>query len=230
MTTTHRSPGTRCAPPPAALTGTASGLSPPSTTAPYLPVSSSRGLIHANYPLPPPLLMRRHVCALARFRTQGSLSLPRRDGRDEEPRLHRTQPSRSHQQLRVGRLPDLSPAHPHQVLSFPQTPIFPGFSFVLRVNNLVFVVGSPQHQGRLSLDLSQQKRANDYSESTSSRSSRASHGTNSLPSSARLGQSDTHARTQHARTHARTETAVASVPGYPDTASQACRLFACRFF
>uniref|UniRef100_A0A3Q1HE28 Discs, large homolog 5a (Drosophila) n=1 Tax=Anabas testudineus TaxID=64144 RepID=A0A3Q1HE28_ANATE len=49
---------------------------------------------------------------------------------------------------------------------------------------------SPQHQGRLSLDLSQQKRTNDYSESTSSRSSRASHGTNSLPSSARLGSAN----------------------------------------
>uniref|UniRef100_A0A8C7ZLG7 Discs, large homolog 5a (Drosophila) n=1 Tax=Oryzias sinensis TaxID=183150 RepID=A0A8C7ZLG7_9TELE len=48
---------------------------------------------------------------------------------------------------------------------------------------------SPQHQGRLSLDLSQQKRAGDFSESSSSRSSRASHGTNSLPSSARLGSS-----------------------------------------
>uniref|UniRef100_A0A3Q1EFN4 Discs, large homolog 5a (Drosophila) n=1 Tax=Acanthochromis polyacanthus TaxID=80966 RepID=A0A3Q1EFN4_9TELE len=48
----------------------------------------------------------------------------------------------------------------------------------------------PQHQGRLSLDLSQQKRTGDYSESSSSRSSRASHGTNSLPSSARLGSSN----------------------------------------
>ncbi|XP_053535650.1 disks large homolog 5a isoform X4 [Ictalurus punctatus] len=45
---------------------------------------------------------------------------------------------------------------------------------------------SPQHQGRLSLDLSQ-KRSAEYSES--SRSSRTSHGTNSLPSSARLGSS-----------------------------------------
>lgn len=54
---------------------------------------------------------------------------------------------------------------------------------------------SPQHQGRLSLDLSQQKQSNDYSESSSSRSSRASHGTNSLSSSARLGQSLTHAHT-----------------------------------
>uniref|UniRef100_A0A3Q2YKW1 Discs, large homolog 5a (Drosophila) n=1 Tax=Hippocampus comes TaxID=109280 RepID=A0A3Q2YKW1_HIPCM len=48
----------------------------------------------------------------------------------------------------------------------------------------------PQHQGRLSLDLSQQKRGGDYPESSSSRSSRASHGTHSLPSSARLGSSN----------------------------------------
>uniref|UniRef100_A0A8C8M818 Discs, large homolog 5a (Drosophila) n=1 Tax=Oncorhynchus tshawytscha TaxID=74940 RepID=A0A8C8M818_ONCTS len=47
---------------------------------------------------------------------------------------------------------------------------------------------SPQHQGRLSLDLSQKRPAADYSES-SSRSSRTSHGTNSLPSSARLDSS-----------------------------------------
>ncbi|KTG34477.1 hypothetical protein cypCar_00007641 [Cyprinus carpio] len=46
---------------------------------------------------------------------------------------------------------------------------------------------SPQHQGHLSLDLSQ-KRPTDYSDS--SQSSRASHGTNSLPSSARLGSSN----------------------------------------
>ncbi|XP_032408812.1 disks large homolog 5a isoform X2 [Xiphophorus hellerii] len=38
---------------------------------------------------------------------------------------------------------------------------------------------SPQHQGRLSLDLSQQKRTSDYSETSSSRSSRASHGSSS---------------------------------------------------
>lgn len=138
-----------------------------------------------------------------RFRTQGSLSLPRCDGRDEESRVHRTQSSRPYQQLPVCRLPDLSPAHPHQVLLFPhflKTYLF-RFSFFLRLSNIVFVVGSPQHQGRLSLDLSQQKRTNDYSESASSRSSRASHGTNSLPSSARLGQSDTHACMQHTHTH-----------------------------
>ncbi|XP_076142316.1 disks large homolog 5a isoform X2 [Alosa pseudoharengus] len=47
---------------------------------------------------------------------------------------------------------------------------------------------SPQHQGRLSLDLSQkQSHATDLSES-SSRSSRSSHTTNSLPSAARLSQ------------------------------------------
>uniref|UniRef100_A0A8C5CX17 Discs, large homolog 5a (Drosophila) n=1 Tax=Gadus morhua TaxID=8049 RepID=A0A8C5CX17_GADMO len=52
------------------------------------------------------------------------------------------------------------------------------------------VAPSPQHQGRLSLDLSQQKRGGDYVETSSAtRAGRASHGTNSLPSSARLGQS-----------------------------------------
>uniref|UniRef100_A0A665WTZ1 Disks large homolog 5-like n=1 Tax=Echeneis naucrates TaxID=173247 RepID=A0A665WTZ1_ECHNA len=74
-----------------------------------------------------------------------------------------------------------------------------------------FCLQSPQHQGRLSLDLSQQKRTNDYSESSSSRSSRASHGTNSLPSSARLGQSDTHAR---AHTH-KYRIKIPSTPRYP---------------
>uniref|UniRef100_A0A3P9DSC5 Discs, large homolog 5a (Drosophila) n=1 Tax=Maylandia zebra TaxID=106582 RepID=A0A3P9DSC5_9CICH len=67
---------------------------------------------------------------------------------------------------------------------------------------------SPQHQGRLSLDLSQQKRSNDFSESSSSRSSRASHGTNSLPSSARLGSSNNvHYRTERIK--------IPSTPRYP---------------
>uniref|UniRef100_A0A8C5H8N0 Discs, large homolog 5a (Drosophila) n=1 Tax=Gouania willdenowi TaxID=441366 RepID=A0A8C5H8N0_GOUWI len=48
----------------------------------------------------------------------------------------------------------------------------------------------PQHQGRLSLDLSQQKRTSDFSESSSSRCSRASHGTNSLPSGSLLGSTN----------------------------------------
>uniref|UniRef100_A0A8C6UR41 Discs, large homolog 5a (Drosophila) n=1 Tax=Neogobius melanostomus TaxID=47308 RepID=A0A8C6UR41_9GOBI len=49
----------------------------------------------------------------------------------------------------------------------------------------------PQHSGRLSLDLTQQKRGGDFSESSSSRSSRAAHGTNSLPSGSRLGSVST---------------------------------------
>uniref|UniRef100_A0A3Q3NG94 Discs, large homolog 5a (Drosophila) n=1 Tax=Mastacembelus armatus TaxID=205130 RepID=A0A3Q3NG94_9TELE len=66
----------------------------------------------------------------------------------------------------------------------------------------------PQHQGRLSLDLSQQKRTSDYSESSSSRSSRVSHGTNSLPSSARLGSSNNvHYRTERIK--------IPSTPRYP---------------
>ncbi|MBN3283844.1 DLG5 protein, partial [Polyodon spathula] len=52
---------------------------------------------------------------------------------------------------------------------------------------LLFIIQvCPQHQGRLSLDLSQ-KHSSDFSESSRSRS----HGTNSLPSSARLGSSNT---------------------------------------
>ncbi|KAL6487299.1 hypothetical protein MHYP_G00039250 [Metynnis hypsauchen] len=58
--------------------------------------------------------------------------------------------------------------------------VFGGF----RCGTLSFYeLTNPQHQGRLSLDLSQQKRSAEYSDS--SRSSRASNGTNSLPSSAR---------------------------------------------
>lgn len=48
---------------------------------------------------------------------------------------------------------------------------------------LLFFWCSSQHQGRLSLDLSH-KHSNDYSENSRTR---ASHGSNSLPSSARLG-------------------------------------------
>uniref|UniRef100_A0A3Q1CVU9 Discs, large homolog 5a (Drosophila) n=1 Tax=Amphiprion ocellaris TaxID=80972 RepID=A0A3Q1CVU9_AMPOC len=65
-------------------------------------------------------------------------------------------------------------------------PPFHTHRFLNRCFFFFFVLRSPQHQGRLSLDLSQQKRTGDYSESSSSRSSRASHGTNSLPSSARF--------------------------------------------
>ncbi|XP_055758844.1 disks large homolog 5-like isoform X8 [Salvelinus fontinalis] len=68
---------------------------------------------------------------------------------------------------------------------------------------------SPQHQGRLSLDLSQKRPAADYS-SSSSRSSSTSHGTNSLPSSARLGlgwSSNVQYRTERIK--------IPSTPRYP---------------
>uniref|UniRef100_A0A8C7UIQ0 Discs, large homolog 5a (Drosophila) n=1 Tax=Oncorhynchus mykiss TaxID=8022 RepID=A0A8C7UIQ0_ONCMY len=65
----------------------------------------------------------------------------------------------------------------------------------------------PQHQGRLSLDLSQKRPAADYS-SSSSRSSSTSHGTNSLPSSARLGwSSNVQYRTERIK--------IPSTPRYP---------------
>uniref|UniRef100_A0A4W5MSX0 Discs, large homolog 5a (Drosophila) n=1 Tax=Hucho hucho TaxID=62062 RepID=A0A4W5MSX0_9TELE len=75
----------------------------------------------------------------------------------------------------------------------PQSITLPSFQVSLMFNEesvcvCVCVCVSPQHQGRLSLDLSQKCPAADYSES-SSRSSRTSHGTNSLPSSARLDSS-----------------------------------------
>lgn len=67
-------------------------------------------------------LTRRRDCALVRFSPPGSVSLPRRDGRDEESSVYRAQSPRSHQQLSICRLPDLSPAHPHQVTSFSHSP------------------------------------------------------------------------------------------------------------
>ncbi|KAJ8406756.1 hypothetical protein AAFF_G00296720 [Aldrovandia affinis] len=63
---------------------------------------------------------------------------------------------------------------------------------------------SPQHQGRLSLDLSH-KRSSDFSESARSRTP---HGTNSLPSSARLGSSSN----QQYRTE---RIKIPSTPRYP---------------
>lgn len=50
-----------------------------------------------------------------RFSPPGSVPLPCCDGRDEESSVHRAQPPRPYQQLSVSRLPDMSPAHPHQV-------------------------------------------------------------------------------------------------------------------
>uniref|UniRef100_A0A8C9S090 Discs, large homolog 5b (Drosophila), tandem duplicate 1 n=1 Tax=Scleropages formosus TaxID=113540 RepID=A0A8C9S090_SCLFO len=62
-------------------------------------------------------------------------------------------------------------------------PSVPNFILMCRFSLLCDL--SPQHQGRLSLDLSH-KRSGDFSEPSRSR---APHGTNSLPSSARLGSS-----------------------------------------
>ncbi|XP_066550032.1 disks large homolog 5a isoform X3 [Amia ocellicauda] len=75
-----------------------------------------------------------------------------------------------------------------------RNPIYTAWSHRVHTNNCPSVASqichqhshpSPQHQGRLSLDLSH-KRSSDFSESSRSRTP---HGTNSLPSSARLGSS-----------------------------------------
>lgn len=55
-----------------------------------------------------------YLCPV-RFSPPGSFPLPCCDGRDEESSVHRAQPPRSYQQLSISRLPDMSPAHPHQV-------------------------------------------------------------------------------------------------------------------
>ncbi|XP_028915377.1 disks large homolog 5 isoform X8 [Ornithorhynchus anatinus] len=75
-----------------------------------------------------------------------------------------------------------------------RNPIYTAWSHRVHTNNCPSVASqichqhlhpSPQHQGRLSLDLSH-KHSSDYPETTRTR---ASHGSNSLPSSARLGSS-----------------------------------------
>ncbi|XP_061087402.1 disks large homolog 5a isoform X2 [Conger conger] len=75
-----------------------------------------------------------------------------------------------------------------------RNPIYTAWSHRVHTNNCPSVPSqichphshpSPQHQGRLSLDLSH-KRSSDFSEPSRSRTP---HGTNSLPSSARLGSS-----------------------------------------
>lgn len=114
LTTSIRpSPGTCCAPRPAAPTGTASASSPQSTTAPYLLVSYINTRSRRNHGFPSSLTWC--LCSV-RFSPPGSGSLPRRDGRDEESCVHGAQSPRSHQQLSVCRLADMSPAHPHQVI------------------------------------------------------------------------------------------------------------------
>ncbi|XP_074856142.1 disks large homolog 5 isoform X4 [Carettochelys insculpta] len=75
-----------------------------------------------------------------------------------------------------------------------RNPVYTAWSHRVHTNNCLSVANqichqhlhpSAQHQGRLSLDLSH-KHSSDYSENSRTR---ASHGSNSLPSSARLGSS-----------------------------------------
>ncbi|XP_029963290.1 disks large homolog 5a isoform X4 [Salarias fasciatus] len=154
--------------------------------------------------------------ALRRRMTPQTITLPTfqsysNDEHSPEPRdMLRSSPSRSHRHS-VGFFPtvyngSLPPNSAHRGLSpcpavtaVMRNPVYTVRSHRVHTSNCPSVASqichqhthtSPQHQGRLSLDLSQQKRAGDFSESSSSRSSRASHGTNSLPSSARLGSSN----------------------------------------
>uniref|UniRef100_A0AAQ5YLV8 Discs, large homolog 5a (Drosophila) n=1 Tax=Amphiprion ocellaris TaxID=80972 RepID=A0AAQ5YLV8_AMPOC len=154
--------------------------------------------------------------ALRRRMTPQTITLPTfqsysNDEHSPEPRdMLRSSPSRSHRHS-VGFVPTvyngtLPPNSAHRGLSpcpavtaVMRNPVYTVRSHRVHTSNCPSVASqichqhthtSPQHQGRLSLDLSQQKRTGDYSESSSSRSSRASHGTNSLPSSARLGSSN----------------------------------------
>ncbi|XP_022619523.1 disks large homolog 5-like [Seriola dumerili] len=154
--------------------------------------------------------------ALRRRMTPQTITLPTfqsysNDEHSPEPRdMLRSSPSRSHRHS-VGFVPTvyngtLPPNSAHRglapcpaVTAVMRNPVYTVRSHRVHTSNCPSVASqichqhthtSPQHQGRLSLDLSQQKRTSDYSESSSSRSSRASHGTNSLPSSARLGSSN----------------------------------------
>uniref|UniRef100_A0A668AM25 Discs, large homolog 5a (Drosophila) n=1 Tax=Myripristis murdjan TaxID=586833 RepID=A0A668AM25_9TELE len=175
--------------------------------------------------------------ALRRRMTPQTITLPTfqvssysNDEHSPEPRdMLRSSPNRSHRHS-VGFVPTvyngtLPPNSAHRglapcpaVTAVMRNPVYTVRSHRVHTSNCPSVASqichqhthtSPQHQGRLSLDLSQQKRAGDYSESSSSsRSSRASHGTNSLPSSARLGQSDI------SRMHAQ-RIKIPSTPRYP---------------
>ncbi|KAK5854094.1 hypothetical protein PBY51_015192 [Eleginops maclovinus] len=155
--------------------------------------------------------------ALRRRMTPQTITLPSfqsysNDEHSPEPRdMLRSSPSRSHRHS-VGFVPtvygngSLPPNSAHRGLSpcpavtaVMRNPVYTVRSHRVHTSNCPSISSqichqhthtSPQHQGRLSLDLSQQKRTSDYSETSSSRSSRASHGTNSLPSSARLGSSN----------------------------------------
>ncbi|XP_045067495.1 disks large homolog 5-like isoform X2 [Coregonus clupeaformis] len=153
--------------------------------------------------------------ALRRRMTPQSITLPSfqsysNDDHSPEPReMLRSSPNRSHRHS-VGFVPTVYngtlPANSaHRglapcpaVTAVMRNPVYTVRSHRVHTNNCPSVSSqicqhqhnnqhpSPQHQGRLSLDLSQKCPAADYS-SSSSRSSSTSHGTNSLPSSARLG-------------------------------------------
>ncbi|XP_037829427.1 disks large homolog 5a isoform X3 [Kryptolebias marmoratus] len=143
--------------------------------------------------------------ALRRKMTPQTITLPSfqsysNDEHSPEPRdMLRSSPSRS-QRHSVGFVPtvyngSLPPNSAHRGLSpcpavtaVMRNPVYTVRSHRVHTSNCPSVASqichqhthtSPQHQGRLSLDLSQQKRTNDYSESSSSRSSRASHGSSS---------------------------------------------------
>ncbi|CAJ1067323.1 disks large homolog 5a isoform X4 [Xyrichtys novacula] len=140
--------------------------------------------------------------ALRRRMTPQTITLPSfqsysNDEHSPEPRdMLRSSPSRSHRHS-VGFVPtvyngSLPPNSAHRglapcpaVTAVMRNPVYTVRSHRVHTSNCPSVASqichqhshtSPQHQGRLSLDLSQQKRAGDYSESSSSRSSRASHG------------------------------------------------------
>ncbi|KAM4591727.1 disks large homolog 5a isoform 3-T3 [Odontesthes bonariensis] len=144
-----------------------------------------------------PALRRRMTPQTITFPTFQSYS---NDEHSPEPRdMLRSSPSRSHRHS-VGFVPTvyngtLPPNSAHRGLSpcpavtaVMRNPVYTVRSHRVHTSNCPSVASqichqhthtSPQHQGHLSLDLSQQKRTNDYSESSSSRSSRASHGSSS---------------------------------------------------
>ncbi|XP_031679627.1 disks large homolog 5 isoform X2 [Oncorhynchus kisutch] len=176
--------------------------------------------------------------ALRRRMTPQSITLPSfqsysNDDHSPEPReMLRSSPNRFHRQS-VGFGPTvyngtLSANSAHRglapcpaVTAVMRNPVYTVRSHRVHTNNCPSVSSqicqhqhnnqhhSPQHQGRLSLDLSQKRPAADYS-SSSSRSSSTSHGTNSLPSSARLGlgwSSNVQYRTERIK--------IPSTPRYP---------------
>ncbi|KAM4607349.1 disks large homolog 5a isoform 3-T3 [Polymixia lowei] len=141
--------------------------------------------------------------ALRRRMTPQTITLPTfqsysNDEHSPEPReMLRSSPIRSHRHS-VGFVPTvyngtLPPNSAHRglapcpaVTAVMRNPVYTVRSHRVHTSNCPSVASqichqhthtSPQHQGRLSLDLSQQKRTGDFSESSSSsRSSRASHG------------------------------------------------------